>query len=64
LALKQLMISCENNSKVMLTEFENKGQGIKICLSFYTTTKDTNLSLYSSHILNLFALEGFVGEIN
>jgi len=62
--LKELMIMCENNPKSMLLEFETKGQGIARCLDFYTTSREANLTMYASHILCLYCIEGFVSEIN
>lgn len=55
---------CENNPKSMLIEFDTKGQGIARCMDFYVNSTDANISLYSSHILCLYCIEGFVSEIN
>ena len=64
LSLRQLMIFCENNPKEFLREFEEKGDGIQLCIEFYTSSKDANLSLFASQILVLYCLDGFVAEIN
>ena len=58
------MLFCENNPKEFLTEFDLKGNGVQICLDFYTTSQESNISLFSSQILVLYCLEGFVTEIN
>ncbi len=34
-ALKQVLIFCENNPKLVLTDFEKKGQGIIHCIDSY-----------------------------
>eukprot|EP00347_Sterkiella_histriomuscorum_P004589 403359888 len=64
LGLKIMMSICENNPKTVLSEFDLKGQGISQCIEFYVNSNDQMLSLYSSQILCLYCLEGFVSEIN
>ncbi|CDW90750.1 ubiquitin carboxyl-terminal hydrolase family protein [Stylonychia lemnae] len=64
LGLKNIMILCENNPKTILSEFDLKGQGISQCIEFYVNSNDLQLSIYSSHILCLYCIEGFVSEIN
>jgi hypothetical protein len=43
LALKQVMIYCENNPKVILTEFEKKSNGILHCINCYVTADNPQL---------------------
>jgi len=35
-AVKNLMILCENNPKDFLSEFDEQGHGIQMCIHFYT----------------------------
>jgi hypothetical protein len=64
LALKQVMIYCENNPKTVLTDFERKGQGIIHCLDCYIKADNFSLTQLASQILILYCLEGFVTDIN
>jgi hypothetical protein len=64
LALKQVMIYCENNPKVVLQEFEKKAQGIIHCIDCYIKADNPNLLQSASQILVLYCLEGFVTDIN
>ena len=64
LALKQVMIYCENNPRVVLTDFEKKSNGILHCINCYVQADNPQLTQSASQILILYCLEGFVGDIN
>lgn len=58
------MIFCENNPKVVLTDFERKAQGIIHCIDCYIKADNPSLQQSASQILILYCLEGFVTDIN
>lgn len=64
LALKQVMIFCENNPKTVLQDFEKKAQGIIHCIDCYIKADNPSLMQSASQILILYCLEGFVADIN
>jgi hypothetical protein len=64
LALKQVMIFCENNPKIVLQEFEKKSNGIVHCIDCYIKADNPQIIQCASQILILYCLEGFVGDIN
>jgi hypothetical protein len=64
LALKQVMIYCENNPNVVLADFEKRAQGIIHCIDCYVKAESPVVMQSASQILILYCLEGFVGDIN
>ena len=64
LALKQVMIFCENNPKQILQDFERKSQGIIHCIDCYLRSDSQLIVQSASQILILYCLEGFAPDVN
>jgi len=63
LGFLNMKILCENNQDIILQYFQQKGNGIRISINFYSYP-DIKISQNAAQVLLLFCKHGYVSEVN